>query len=110
MAFLRYVVRKWVRRFEKEGDEEIKTGHEGHNSFPGKPLMIFERNFTSQKEDIRKETISLVSILYAIFWIDMALKGKKANESVLSSSLVWEVDEPFSLAQLSIKDILDKRT
>ncbi|MCL0060085.1 helix-turn-helix domain containing protein, partial [Dehalococcoidia bacterium] len=25
----RHVVRKWVRRFEEEGDEGIKTGHEG---------------------------------------------------------------------------------
>ncbi|MCL0091974.1 helix-turn-helix domain-containing protein, partial [Dehalococcoidales bacterium] len=119
----RHVVRKWVRRFEEEGDEGIRDRSRRPQSSPQQTPGDIERKVLEARRKTRygrkrlawylarEEGISLSPHTIRHILNRYGFKGKRQPRKVFyPAHWIWEVDEPFSLAQVDTKDILDKGT
>jgi len=116
----RNVVHKWVRRFE-EGDEKLKDRSRRPHSSPFKTSEDIEEKVLEARKRTgygrkrlawylaREEGITLSPHTLRHILNRNGFKGKRRPRKVFYPAFwAWEVKEPFSLAQVDVKDILDK--
>ena len=116
----RSVVRKWVRRFEKEGGEELEYRTKRPRVSPAKTpeevegMILEAKNITRYGRKRLAWYLAREGIFLSPYTIRHTLNrngfiGRKRPRKIFSPAFwAWEVDKPFSLAQADTKDILDK--
>jgi transposase len=115
----RNVVRKWVSRFEKDGEEGLKDKSRRPASSPHKtPADIEQRIFEARRKTgygrkrlawylAREEGVALSPHTLRHILNRYGFKGgKKPRKVFCPAHWAWEQDMPFSLAQVDTKDIL----
>ena len=119
----RQVVRKWVRRFQEEGE----AGLEDHSCRPHHSPRQTPPKIEKQVREARKATkygrerlalylqrgglhISPDTIRHILRRCDpIEIVGRKRRKPLYPALWAWEVQEPFSLIQTDVKDVLDKQ-
>ena len=119
----RQVVRKWVRRFEAEGEEGLRDRSRRPHHSPRQTPPEIEQQVREARQAthygrerlalyLQKEglNISPHTIRHILRRQDPIEKGKRRSRKPLYPALwAWEVEEPFSLIQADVKDVLDKQ-
>jgi len=119
----RNVVRKWVRRFEDEGEEGLKDRSRRPRSSPQQTAEDIEQKVLEARRKTgygrkrlawylaREEGIVLSPHTLRHILNRQGFKGKKKPRKVFyPAHWAWEAEMPFSLVQVDTKDILDKGT
>ena len=117
------VVRKWVRRFEEEGNEGLRDRSKRPHFSPNKTSQEIEQKVLEARKKTeygrkrlawyltREEELVLSAHTIRHILNRNGFKGKKRPRKVFyPAHWIWEVEQPFSLAQVDTKDILDKGT
>ena len=118
----RQVVRKWVKRAEKGGEEALQDLSRRPRSFPRQTKSSVERLVIKAREETHYGRLRLAWYLqqqhgvklspYTIRHIlrrsHLVPPQKKRRKPLYPASWAWETQVPFSLLQVDVKDILDK--
>jgi len=112
-----------VKRFEQEGEEGLKDKSKKPNSSPRKVSGEIEKNVLEARKKTgygkkrlawylaREEGLFLSPNTNRHILARNGFKGKRKPRKVFyPAHWIWEVEQPFSLAQVDTKDILDKGT
>jgi transposase len=119
----RQVVRKWVRRFQEQGEEGLKDRSRRPHHSPRQTPPEIEKRIREARKATRygRERLALYlqrggldispdTIRHILRRHDPIEKRDRKRRKPLYPSLwAWEVEEPFSLIQTDVKDILDKQ-
>jgi transposase len=118
----RHVVRKWVRRFQQEGEEGLKDrSRRPHHSPRQTSPEIEERVREARKATgYSRERLALYlqkkglhisphTIRHILRRRDPIERQRKRRKPLYPALWAWEVKEPFSLIQTDVKDVLDKQ-
>ena len=118
----RQVVRKWVRRFEEEGEEGLKDRSRRPHHSPRQTLPDIEKQVREARQATRygRERLALYlqkgeleispdTIRHILRRRDpIEKRGRKRRKPLYAALWAWEVEKPFSLIQTDVKDVLDK--
>jgi len=117
----RQVVRKWVRRFEAEGDAGLQDRSRRPNSCPRQTPPQIELQVREAREATRygRERLALYlqrlgldisphTIRHILRRHDPIRRTRQRRKSLYPALWAWDVEEPFSLIQTDLKDVLDK--
>jgi transposase-like protein len=119
----RHVVRKWVRRFQEEGEEGLKDRSRRPHYSPRQTPPDIEEQVREARKATRygRERLALYlqrgglnisphTIRHILRRCDPIEKRARKHRKPLYPALwAWEVKEPFSLIQTDVKDVLDKQ-
>jgi len=118
----RQVVRKWVRRFESEGEEGLKDRsrrplHSPRQTPPEIEQRVREaRQATGYGRErlalyLQREGVNISphTIRHILRRQDPIARQHKRRKPLYPAAWAWETKAPFSLIQTDVKDILDKQ-
>lgn len=116
----RHTVRKWVRRFEAEGEAGLVDGSHRPHHFPRQVAQKLEQQVIQAREETgygrqrlalllrgRDVQISADTIRHILRRNGLVDKRKK-RKALYPARWSWEQEEPFRLVQVDTKDIRDK--
>lgn len=119
----RQVVRKWVRRFQQQGEEGLKDRPRRPHHSPRQTPPQIEEQVREARQATRygRERLALylqkMGLMLSPHTIRHILRRRDPIEStrqrrkpLYPALWSWEVEEPFSLIQTDVKDILDKQS
>ncbi len=111
----RNVVRKWVRRFDEAGDAGLKDKSRRPNNSPSRTSDDVQQKVMSLRKKTswgRKRISNALQLnpwtVRNIFRQNGIKKDKKRRKVFYPAHWAWETKEPFTLAQVDTKDVLDK--
>jgi putative transposase len=116
----RQVVRKWLRRYEEEGDKGLRDRSKRPHISPRKTASRIERLVSKLRKEtgygrrrlswiLRRDyniTIPEDTMRHILRRLGVKKKGKPRSR-FYPAHWAWEVKEPFSLAQVDTKHVLD---
>ncbi len=115
----RNTVRKWVRRFQALGDEGLKDQPRRPHRFPRRiPLRWRDKSSKIRQETGwgRRRIAQALSLPEGTAWhilrrhLGERKGARPRRKTFYPARWAWEEEEPFRLAQVDTKDILDKGT
>jgi len=119
----RNVIRKWVRRFKQKGEEGLRDESRKPYSSPHKVSHDIEQKVLEARKKTgygrkrlawyltREKGLTLSPNTIRHILNRYGFKGKRKPRKVFyPAHWTWEIENPFSLAQVDTKDILDKGT
>ena len=111
----RNVVRKWVRRFEEAGDTGLRDKSRRPNNSPHRTSGDVQQKVMSLRKKTswgRKRISNALQLnpwtVRNIFRQNGIKRDKKRRKVFYPAHWAWETKEPFTLAQVDTKDVLDK--
>lgn len=118
----RNVVRKWVRRFEDEGEEGLQDrSRKPHHSPSQTPKHIEEQVMQAyEKTQYGRERLAIyLEVVHDtkisphtvrhILRRNRKPQERRARKPLYPALWAWEQEEPFSLLQTDVKDVRDKK-
>ena len=116
------MVRKWVRRFEAEGEEGLKDYSRRPHHSPRQTSPEIEKRVREARKATHygRERLALYlqrgeleispdTIRHILRRRDPIQRTRRRRKPLYPALWAWEVEEPFSLIQTDVKDILDKQ-
>jgi transposase len=111
----RNVVRKWVRRFDEAGDPGLKDRSRRPNDSPRrtseeiqqKVMRLRKKTSWGRKRIANKLQLNPWTVRN-IFRQNGIKRDRKRRKVFYPAHWAWETKEPFTLAQVDTKDVLDK--
>jgi len=117
----RQLVRKWVRRYQKQGEKGLVDHSRRPMAFPHQvPSQIEEKVGQARKKTgygrkrlawylSREESLELSPHTIRHILRRQGFRGRRQpRKSFYPAHWAWETQQPFSLAQVDTKDMLDK--
>lgn len=118
----RHLVRKWVRRYQMEGEAGLGNRSRRPRRCPKKTAQEVEEKVLEARKKTgygrrrlawylaREEGLVLSPHTLRHILRRQGFKGRKARKSFYPAHWAWEEERPFCLVQVDVKDILDKAT
>ena len=118
----RHLVRKWVRRYQMEGEAGLGNRSRRPRRCPKKTAQEVEEKVLEAREKTgygrrrlawylaREEGLVLSPHTLRHILRRQGFKGRKARKGFYPAHWAWEEERPFCLVQVDVKDILDKAT
>ena len=117
----RLLVRKWVRRFEAEGEAGLQDRSRRPHHCPRQTPPEMEQRVREAREATRygRERLALYlqrlgldvsphTIRHILRRRDPIQRTRRRRKPFYPALWAWSVEEPFSLIQTDLKDVLDK--
>jgi putative transposase len=118
----RQVVRKWVRRFEQEGEEGLhdrsrRPHHSPHQTPPQLQQQVLQaREATNYGRErlalyLKRQGVSLspYTIRNILRRHGVTAHKRRRRKPLYPARWAWDEDVPFALIQADVKDVLDKK-
>jgi transposase len=118
----RQVVRKWVRRYQEEGEEGLqdrsrRPDHCPHQTSPEVEQQVLEAreatNYGKERLALYLErqgiSISPHTIRHILRRHGITGRKRRRRKPLYPARWAWDEDVPFALIQADVKDILDKK-